>query len=210
MNLSNTTLTLQQLERPSNFSIIKRLLNLGLVIIGVVICVHLWLAHTEQAETWYQKQANQLGRSLGKLAAQTLVTPLQKEDSHDIAQHLDYLASDPYVTGVALYNQKGQLIEELDTNLTIIARYKVDPAIPLVFIQDIRNEENDIIGYLRIVLDESTVMQYHFDYQQQMLQQLEVLLVLAGIIGFIICRAFYTFRYRQYRQLLGSATNDND
>jgi membrane protein len=199
MNLSNNTLTLQQLDRPSNFSIIKRLLNLGLVIIGVVICVHLWLAHTEQAETWYQQQANQLGRSLGKLAAQTLASPLQAEDTANISQQLSYLFSDPYVSGVALYNQKGQLIEEQDANITIIARYKVDPAIPLVFIQDIRNQEKDIIGYLRIVLDESRVMQYHFDYQQQLLQQFEVLLVLAAIIGFIICRAFYTFRYRQYR-----------
>jgi membrane protein len=204
MNLSNTTLTLPHLERPSNFSIIKRLLNLGLVIVGVVICVHLWLAHQEQANTWYQQQANQLGRSLGKLAAQTLAAPLQNEDSQNITQQLNYLSKDPYVTGVALYNQKGQLIEEQDSNITIIARYKVDPAIPLVFIQDIRNPEKNIIGYLRIVLDESRVMQYHFDYQQQMIQQLEVLLILAGIIGFIICRAFYTFRYRQYRQQPGS------
>ena len=199
MSLLNTSLTLQPLDRPSNFSIIKRLLNLILVILGVTICVHLWLAHTEQAETWYKQQANQLGRSLGKLAAQTLVSPMLTQDKQNITQQLHYLVSDPYVSAVALYNQKGQLIDELDSNITIIARYKVDPSIPLVFIQNIRNQENDIVGYLRLVLDETKVMQYHFDYQQQLLQQLEVLLVLAGIIGFIICRAFYTFRYRQYR-----------
>ena len=199
MNIPNTTLTLQLSERPSNFSIIKRLANLVLVIFGVSICVHLWLAHTEQAEVWYHQQANQLGRSLSKLAAHTMATPLLTQDSKNISEQIHFLASDPYVSGVALYNQKGQLIEELDANITIIARYKIEPSIPLVFIQDIRNEQNDVLGYLRIVLDENKVMQYHFDYQQQMLQQLEVLLILAGIIGFIICRVFYTFRYRQYR-----------
>lgn len=199
MSLPNTTLTLQSSQRPSNFSIIKRLVNLVLVVCGVVICVHLWLAHSQQADVWYQQHANQLGRSLGKLAARTIATPVLNQDKQNIGEQLNFLASDPYVTGVALYNQKGQLIEELDGNITIIARYKIDPAIPLVFIQDIRNEQNEIIGYLRLVLDEAKVMQYHFDYQQQMLQQLEVLLILAMIIGFIICRAFYTFRYRQYR-----------
>ena len=200
MNLSKTALTFSHLDRPSNFSIIKRLLNLAIVIGGVVLCINLWVSHNQQAETWYQQQASQLGRSLTKLSAQTLMNGLASNDKAFIVEQLSHLANDPYVSGVALYNQKGQLIEERDNDVSLLARYQLNPAVPLVFIQDIRNSDNDIMGYLRIVLDESKVMQFHFDYQQQVLQQLEVLLVLAAILGFIICRAFYTFRYRQYRK----------
>ena len=204
MNFSKTALTFQHLDRPSNFSIIKRLLNLAIFIGVAVLCVNLWLTHNQQAETWYKQQASQLGTSLAKLSAQTLMNGIINNDTSFIAQQLSHLANDPHINGVALYDQKGQLIEEQDNNVTLVARYQVDSTVPLVFIQDIRNSQGEIIGYLRIVLDETKVMQYHFDYQQQLFMQLEVLLVLAALLGFIICRAFYIFRYRQYRKPLPS------
>ena len=53
-------------------------------------------------------------------------------------------------------------------------------------------------------------MQFHFDYQQQMIEKFEVLLLLAALAGGIITRAFYTIRYRQYRRKLKEDSNSAD
>jgi membrane protein len=199
MNLSKATFSLPQLDRPSNYSIIKRLVNLALVTVGIVICVNLWLAHSRQAQQWYQVQANQLGQSLSQLSAQLLRQALMDDNKSLLAEHLTYLRQDANVLAVALYNQKGQLIEEQDDKLSILARVQQENQPSLVFIQAIR-AENKVIGYLRLVLDEEKVMQHHRTYQQQLFEQVEVLMALAALVGLILTRAFYTLRYRQYRQ----------
>tara|TARA_R110002167_G_scaffold31464_38_gene103403 strand:+ start:335 stop:1018 length:684 start_codon:yes stop_codon:yes gene_type:complete len=196
--------------RASNFSIFKRLLNLSLVIIGVVICSKLWLAHNKQESLWYHQQANQLGRSLAKLSAQTMVKGIIEQDEQNLVQQISFLTNNDYVLGAALYNQKGQLIQQENAQKVISVDDQKSTEPTLTFIQEVRSDQNDIIGYLRVLLDESKVMQFHFDYQQQMIEKFEVLLLLAALTGGIVTRAFYTIRYRQYRRRLKEDSNSGD
>lgn len=200
MNLSEISFIPPSTERPSNYSIIKRLLNLALVIVGVIICFNVWLNHANQSRIWYQQQASQLGRSLTHLSSQLLTKALINDDKEQIQAHLNFLKQDSYVTGVALYNQKGQLIQDKDNQVSMVARMKMSSSQSLIFIQNIVSENGEIIGYLRLILDEKKVMQFHFDYQNELLQQIEVLLLLAALVGLLLTRAFYTFRYRKYRK----------
>jgi membrane protein len=196
--------------RASNFSIFKRLLNLSLVIIGVIICSKLWLVHNKQQSLWYHQQANQLGRSLAQLSAQTMVKGIIEQDEQSIVQQISYLTNNDYVLGVALYNQKGQLIQQVNAEKLISDGDRESTEPTLTFIQEVRSDKNDIIGYLRVLLDETKVMQFHFDYQQQMIEIFEVLLLLAALAGGIVTRAFYTIRYRQYRRRLKEDSNSSD
>ena len=112
MNLAKNPLSTPVLQVPSNYSIIKRLVNLALAVVAIIICINLWLLSAEQARNWHDKQANQLGRSLSILATQMLTSSMINKDNETISQQLDFLVNDPHVSGVALYNQKGQLIDE--------------------------------------------------------------------------------------------------
>lgn len=194
--------------RASNFSIFKRLLNLSLLVISAVICIKLWLVHNQQEENWYQQQANQLGRSLAMLSAQMLVQGVAQQDDNLLSQQIGYLANDAHVLAVSVFNRKGQVLQQQDNQAAIVTRYLNAETPPLTFIQEIRSVNNDHIGYLRIVLDETKLMQFHFDYQQQIIQQFELLLLLAAVAGGIVTRAFYTIRYRQYRRELREELNN--
>lgn len=193
--------------RASNFSIFKRLFNLSLVIVGVIICSKLWLVHNKQENLWYHQQANQLGRSLATLSAQMMVRGIVEHDEQSLSQQLLFLVKDDYVIGVALYNHKGQLLLQENVSTLTPNGYQQSATPLLTFVQEVRANNNNIVGYLRILLDETKVMQFHFDYQQQMIEKFEVLLLLAALAGGIVTRAFYTIRYRQYRRKLREVSN---
>jgi membrane protein len=193
INTSNITAPFQQ---PSRFSIFKRIANLVLVVIGCIACTNLWLISSEQSLNWHSKQANQLGVSLSSLSGKILISSLLQNDSNALKQQLEYIVTDPHVAGVSLFDNKGRMLADNNAGLSVIAAYKSKGISPLVFVQNITHNEQTI-GFLSIVLKEKEVMAYHSEYQKQLNQQLQMLMILAAIAGILITRAFYKFRYRQ-------------
>ena len=183
----------------STYSIYKRLANLVLAIFFSVICINLWLLSTDSAQNWYDKQANQLGRSLSTHSAKVLALALAGQDNQTILNQLQFLSEDPHVDSASVYDKQGVLINSTATQPWLLNVLHDGQGAPLVFIQDIKSDGNTL-GYLRLLLNEQQVMRYHDDYQQQIYEQILVLVLLAGAVGLLIARAFYKFRYRNYQR----------
>jgi membrane protein len=192
----NTSLFTSVVQKPSRYSIFKRIANLVLVVVGCITCINLWLISSEQSLNWHSKQANQLGVSLSALSGNILSNALLKNDSEKLSQQLSYIAADPHVAGVSLFDNKGRLLADNNLPSPVVATYKSNSISPLVFVQNITHDKQ-IIGYLSIILKEKEVMEYHSEYQKQLNQQLQMLMILAAIAGILITRAFYKVRYRR-------------
>jgi len=196
MQQINTSIFIAPFQQPSRYSIFKRIANLILAVVGCIACINLWLISSEQSLNWHSKQANQLGVSLSSLSGKILISSLLQNDSKALRQQLGYIVSDPHVAGVSLFDNKGRILADNNAALSVIAAYKSKGISPLVFVQNITYNEQTI-GFLSIVLKEKEVMAYHSEYQKQLNQQLQMLMILAAIAGILITRAFYKFRYRQ-------------
>lgn len=207
MNLAKNAFASVQSSQHSTYSIFKRIVNLALVIAAVAICVNLWLLSTEQAQNWYAKQASQLGRSLSMQGALSLAPVMADNNSERIGAYLQHLTQDQHVDSAAVFGQRGQLITSTQDNLSLLTNFQVRQDLPLVFVQEVIYEEQ-IKGYLRILLNEDKIMQYHGAYQQQLFEQTIVLMLLSAVAGLLATRAFYKFRYRHYQFVSRSKTND--
>ncbi|GAC20926.1 AhpA/YtjB family protein [Paraglaciecola arctica] len=183
-------------KQPSRYSIFKRIVNLVLVVVGCIASINLWLIGSEQSLNWHSKQANQLGVSLSSLSGKMLISSLLENDSEKLSQQLSYIAADPHVAGVSLFDNKGRVLADNNSAASVVAAYKLNTISPLVFVQSITHNQQ-IIGYLSIILEEKKVMAYHSEYQNQLNQQVQMLMILAAIAGILITRAFYKVRYRQ-------------
>ena len=192
----NTSIFTAPFQRPSSYSIFKRIANLVLVVVGCIACINLWLISSEQSLNWHSKQANQLGISLSSLSGNILISSLLENDSQRLTQQLSYIVADPHVAGVSLFDHKGRMLADNNSASSVVAAYKSDNISPLVFVQNITHEQQ-VIGYLSIILKEKEVMAYHSEYQKQLNQQVQMLMILAGIAGILLTRAFYKVRYRQ-------------
>jgi membrane protein len=197
MDMTKVHMTQSFGKRPNNYSIFKRIANLTLVIVAAAICVNLWLLNTSQSKNWHDKQSTQLGRALAAYAANVIAPSLQQQDEVKIAAQINLLAADNHVAGVSVYNQRGEFVDSNEPNSSVLASFLLDDDIPLVFIQEITLGDNTL-GYLRLLINEQQVMQYHAEYQQQLNNQLIVLMLLAGFIGMLIARSYYKIRFRHY------------
>lgn len=206
--MAKTFLSSTDFQVHSRYSIIKRIINLVLVIIVGLLFINLWLLGNEQADNWHHKQATQLGSSLSSLASRVLIAPLIQKDSARISSLLQYWVDDPQVLSAAVYDQNGQLVEQLGDRSDLLSRYLASQAAPLVFVDDIQSEQQ-IYGYVRLTLSAEKVMAYHSDYQRQLRQQLELLILLAACGALIATRAFYKIRYRNYRKLAPENLTEN-
>jgi membrane protein len=200
MQHTNTSIFTDSFEQPSRYSIFKRIANLVLVVVGCIACINLWLIGSEQSLNWHSKQADQLGVSLSSLSGNILISSIIENNLEKLNQQLSYIATDPHVAGVSLFDNKGRMLADNNQTLSVVNAYKSNTISPLVFVQSIIHNQQTI-GYLSLILKEKQVMAYHSEYQKQLNQQLQMLMILAAIAGILITRAFYKVRYRQLIRL---------
>jgi membrane protein len=196
MKQINKSIFIASFKQPSRFSIFKRLANLILAVVGCIACINLWLISSEHSLNWHSKQVNQLGVSLSSLSGKILISSLLENDSQALNQQLSYIVADPHVVAVSLFDNKGRMLADNNSSLSVVEAYQSKSISPLVFVQNIIHNEQTI-GFLNIILIEKKVMAYHSEYQKQLNQQVQMLMILAAIAGILISRAFYKIRYRQ-------------
>jgi membrane protein len=141
-----------------------------------------------------------LGVSLSSLSGNILISSIIENNLEKLNQQLSYIATDPHVAGVSLFDNKGRMLADNNQALSVVNAYKSNTISPLVFVQSIIHNQQTI-GYLSLILKEKQVMAYHSEYQKQLNQQLQMLMILAAIAGILITRAFYKVRYRQLIRL---------
>ncbi len=195
MDKSLPSSLISPLETASKYSIFKRVANLGLLIIAISICVNLWLLSSNNSANWHKKQSNQLGKSLTALSAQLMAKSILEDDSATLTLQLQSIIQDPHVQSASIYDKQGRQLADNQMTNSIIAAYKLTEVPPLVFVYPIEYQ-NNIIGYLRIMLDRQKVMAFHDSYQTELYQKLITLMLLACAAGALLARVFYKTWYR--------------
>lgn len=195
MEKSTASILIAPLDIPSKYSVFKRIANLALLIIGITICLNLWLLSSEHSSNWHKKQSNQLGSSLSALSAKLVAKAILADDTESLKLQLQSIIDDPNVHSASLYDGKGRQLADNQSASSIVAAYKLNTDKPLVFVEPITHK-NTIIGYLRLMLIEQKVMAYHDTYQNEFYQKLTVLMLLACAAGALLARVFYKAWYK--------------
>lgn len=185
------TKNLGLIEHHSAYSVFKRIANLVLVVAVLVLAINFWSINTEQSRNWYEKQANQLGRSLSQQVAGTL--SLAKKPLADFNNQLKIVLGDKHVAGVALFDARGQLLSSQGQEASILTVLREEESLPLVFVEEI-SRNGQLYGYLRLQLDEAQVMRYHDDYQDQLFKQVQTLMLISALAALLLTRGFYKLR----------------
>jgi uncharacterized membrane protein affecting hemolysin expression len=172
--------------------IIRRLsqFSLALVLVAALTTL-LWHSEQQSAQMRQQQEAS-MASILKQQLALAATMGLKLNDQQQLQWLAQTLSESPLINGVWIHRSDGSLMAEF----TIATD---QPTIMLA--AEIRQET--LLGYLRLRLNQDVFVQPIVEIQQQQLKWQRWSLLLAGIIGILLARAFSQKRAKyQLRDLL--------
>ncbi len=188
-----TTMSTLSMTDSSDSSIFKRISNLVLFILCIVVGVNLFFMHTHNAQQWYEVESEQLGRSLTIQAAKLVAAPLAREDQELLGHYVDVINKGMFVTDAVLFNENGIRYAQQEERPTVIDMMTKQGPQPLVFVEDIVFN-SETIGYIKLVLDQQEITQHHRNFNENQLTQTLLVVLLSVIIAVLATRFFYKIR----------------
>jgi len=172
--------------------VIRRLSQFSLALILVAgLTTLLWHSEQQSAQMRQQQEASMAGILKQQLALAATMG-LKLNDQQQLQWLAQTLSESPLINGVWIHRSDGSLMAE-----SIVATDQ--PSIMLA--AEIR--QKTLLGYLRLRLNQDVFVQPIVEIQQQQLKWQRWSLLLAGIIGILLARAFSQKRAKyQLRDLL--------
>ena len=123
-----------------------------------------------------------------------MTPPLDKSQLQQIENILAALTQDPHVHSAALYQASGKLLSGTANNSSLLTQ--ADSNL-LVYVHNLQHQQQ-ITGFLKLVLYKDKVLAHPQEFRQQQLQRIPFMLFLALLMGVLLTRAFYKLKYKHY------------
>ncbi|MGQ8365069.1 AhpA/YtjB family protein [Glaciecola sp. 1036] len=185
-----------QHQKQQNFAIFKRISTAIIFICAGILAVNLWLMHSVNAQQWYQIESEQLGRGLTRQAAKMVAVPMENKQDDLLTYYVEVINQGRFVEGAVIFNKLGERINQPLGMMSVVDIISKKNTAPLVFVEDIVDSNNQVIGYIKLILNREEVTQHHRNFSQGQLSQTAVIIVLTVILSILLTRLFYKFRYR--------------
>lgn len=185
-----------QIQVKQNFAIFKRISSVVLIVLVGILSINLWKMQSLSAKQWYAFESEQLGRSLTQQAAKLVASRMQASEQAALTTYTSMMTDDDFVQEAIIFAADGQRLDQSDTSMSIVDMVSQKEYRPLIFVEDITNENGEILGYIKLILDREQVTQHHRTYVNEQLTQTFITIALTFIIAALSTRLFYKFRFR--------------
>ena len=202
---------------PKLSSIYNKILQLVSAILLIVLLMTFWLANSEKSNQVVEQHFTHVSESfLQQAIAGVSVllteneTSISKKNRYaQLQTYLNNLASADYIKQIHLYDKTGLLLltSEIDGEASdsIKLLYGIDESLPTVdqskqfvpFIKEIRTEK--LIGYLRFTIEKPYLTSQLTKNNIESQTLFRLLLIIAGLVGFLLTRGLNRFRRQGYR-----------
>ncbi|WDE06407.1 hypothetical protein SG34_005660 [Thalassomonas viridans] len=198
---------------PKISSIYNKILQLAIAIVFIIVLMNLWLALGNRGQVTVEQHFEQLGDVYLEQVAVAVLTLLeenqqekgkaQENNRKELRAYIEQLGQIPMVKDVSLYDAQGRLLAQSSGAETVKGLFGLTPASSdrsrqyVPFVQELRNDK--LWGYLRLSIEKS-VLTAGLDatnYDSQRL--LGIMLLMAGMTGFLLTRGFSRFSRQGYR-----------
>ena len=210
---------------PKLSSIYNKILQLVSAILLIALLMAIWVSSAEKSQSVIEQHFEQTAR---QYLAQTIAgteailtknsVKLSKKSTHALLQsYFNNMATADFVRAIHLYDINGELLLAskgmTDASATIKALYGIEQAhktldkseqyIP--FISEIRHEK--LTGYLRITLEKSPLTSVLEKEKTEQLNLFRMLLLIAGLVGFLLTRGLNRFSRQGFRVPVASESS---
>ena len=188
-------------------SIYNKIMQLAIAIVFIILLMNMWIAGGVNDRALITDHFNDVSNQYLNQASSGLQILMDNSENELIKQTVDELAKMKFVKSVHLYDDTGQVLffsssENFESDsindLYGISPYKGNSSAKFVpFVQEIRSD--NLLGYLRFTIEKGQLIEALNEASNQRQQLLRLMLVLAGLVGFLLTRGFNRFSRQGYR-----------
>lgn len=188
-------------------SIYNKIMQLAIAIVFIILLMNMWIAGGVNDRALITDHFNDVSNQYLNQASSGLQILMDNSENELIKQTVDELAKMKFVKSVHLYDDTGQVLffsssENFESDsindLYGISPYKGNSSAKFVpFVQEIRSD--NLLGYLRFTIEKGQLSEALNEASNQRQQLLRLMLVLAGLVGFLLTRGFNRFSRQGYR-----------
>ena len=202
---------------PKLSSIYNKILQLVSAILLIVILMIFLIANAEKSNQALEGHFEQIAENflqqavagISALLVENTGTGSKKSQNALLQSYLNNLADASFIKQVHLYDKTGLLLQKSESSgeasSSIKLLYGIDESIQTLdksrqyvpFIKEIRNE--NLIGYLRLTIEKSYLTSELAKNSDESQTLSRLLLLIAGLIGFLLTRGLNRFSRRGYR-----------
>ena len=196
-------------------SVFRRLAQL-VIAVGILIAVLLkWISADNQGKALLSANNDELTHTLATQSAKVAAHFIADKQTDFLPRMLNDIASHPHITQAMIYNQHGSEIARSNQAISAYESYigqisPYDALTPLNqnqpnktpnsqwVVSEIRQEAK-LLGYLRLNYQQHQALQSSLGFHKQIMQQILLLGLLSGLMGFLLTRGFTRFSRNSFR-----------
>jgi len=188
-------------------SIYNKIMQLAIAIVCIILLMNMWIAGGVNDKALISDYFQDISNQYLNQASSGLQILMVNSEDELLQKTVDELAKMKFVNSVHLYDETGQVIffalSKTSTSDSIndlygISPYKDNTSVKFVpFVQEIRTDK--LLGYLRFTIEKDQLSEVLNEASEQRQQLVRVMLILAGLVGFLLTRGFNRFSRQGYR-----------
>ena len=184
---------------PDSTSSTIKLLQVSIAIMGIWLLLHSWVLTQQQGRQLLQQQSSQLMRETLTALSHTAAYLIENDQLDGLEQLTQHIAASPYLHDVVVYDANGVRMSWSEGSAPARLLYSPAQSEQLQAMVQSITKDQQLLGYIKLSLRlDASLTPINMSWQH-MMQQLLLMLILAGIVGFLLRRGFSRFSRQSLR-----------
>ncbi|MBU2917766.1 hypothetical protein KO505_07290 [Psychrosphaera sp. F3M07] len=185
-------------------SLNRKFTQLGFAVVLLIVTISLWLNVSNQGRAMLEENSIVLAENILLQTSHSAKTYISQDDIKSLDHLTDSALKSDYILEMVIYDNKGLVLSKSDNAITTKARFitqlnqEFEPLLPTPFVKEIRDDENELLGFVRITVLKKNLQQSGNLFISRISQQIVLLACIAGLIGYLFTIGLRPFSSHSY------------
>lgn len=185
-------------------SLARKLGQLATALVLTIAVVTMWLNVSSQGKDLLSENAEVLAKNILLQTSHSAQKYIESDDIDALHQLADSAMKSDYILEMVIYDNQGIVLSKSNNAITTRARFitdlnqEVQPLNPAPFVQEVRNEDNELLGFVRITVLKKNLQNAGLTFVTEISGQIIILAFLSLLIGYLLTVGLRPFSSNAY------------
>jgi uncharacterized membrane protein affecting hemolysin expression len=185
-------------------SLSKKFAQLAAAIMLIIVLASIWFNVSSQGESMLSENAQVLARNILLQTSHSAQRYIENDELPSLHHLTESALRSNYVYEMVIYDKYGVVLSKSDNAIETKVRFlsqlneDITDYEPLPFVQEIRDETDRLLGFVRITVLTKRLQQAGSSFIETISQQILMIIALAVFCGFLLTKGLRPFSSNAY------------